>query len=49
MQSIEQAISKLQWLNDKGIDSETARTIALLEALNEIANQLSNIHHSVHP
>lgn len=47
MQSIEKAIQKLEWQNDKGIDSETARIIALLEALNEIAEQLANIHQAI--
>ncbi len=44
MKSIEQAIQKLEWQNDKGIDSDTARMIALLEALDEIAEQLANIN-----
>ena len=44
MKAIEQAIQKLEWQNDKGIDSETARMLALLEALNEIAEQLANIN-----
>ena len=43
MRSIEQAISELGRKNDRGIDSEHSRMIALLEALNEIAEQLSNI------
>jgi len=42
MESIERAIQKLEWQND--IDSETQRTIALLEAFNEIAEQLANIN-----
>lgn len=44
MESIERAIQKLEWQNDKGLDSETQRTIALLEAFNEIAEQLANIN-----
>lgn len=44
MKSIEQAISKQEWLNDKGIDSQTQQVIAILQALNEIAEQLANIN-----
>jgi len=47
MQSIERAIQKLVWDNDKGIDSDTARILAILEALNEIAEQLAKINQAI--
>lgn len=47
MKSIEQAIQKLEWQNDKGIESTTQQVIALLEALNEIAEQLANINQAI--
>jgi len=40
---IEQAIQKLEWQNDKSIDSPTARTIATLEALGLLAFHIERI------
>ena len=43
MQAIQEKIKTLEWRNDKNINSEHSRTIALLIALDEIANQLEGI------
>ena len=47
MESIERAITHLTWLADKDIVSDSSIALALLEALNEIAEQLVNIHNAL--
>lgn len=43
MSIIQQEIKKLEWQNDKGIDSPTARTIALLNAVDVLAFHIERI------